>query len=339
MKVAKPRRTDMSKPATIGPFPAWLLLTSGGVAALASSPAIFSLIGWSDGSYLARFDPILSLCLASRPSVQPEQFWASWSLAPQIVLPLILLAALYGRGLLAQWSLHRGHLKPARISMFAGGMLLLAVALLSPLCRLAATLAWAHMIQHILIVAIIPPMLIMGQPLMTVQEGLQAWWCATPHPKATLTRSWLDRPALASVLYAAAIWLSHAPTIYEAALIDPTVHLLLLGFQLSAGLLFWRIMIRCVTSPAPGRDGRAGPALLMAFSTFMPTNLLGALLTFASVPWFSIYGLRPQIWGISALEDQQLAGVIMWVPMSAIFLAAGLTVMAQLLKEHEPRSG
>jgi cytochrome c oxidase assembly factor CtaG len=179
----------------------------------------------------------------------------------------------------------------------------------------------------------------MGQPLMTMRQGLGK---TRSRGAARLDTDpadrWLDRPALASGLYGAAIWLSHTPAVYEAALLDPTIHLLLLAFQLTAGLLFWRIIVRCVARPEGGRDGGQGAALLMAFSTFMHTGLLGALLTFASTPWYPIYGLRSQAWGLTPLEDQQLAGLIMWVPMNGIFLAAGLAVMAQLLKPQERRS-
>jgi putative membrane protein len=329
-------RPDMRKRTRAASLPSWLLRAAVAGGALALSPAIFGVVGWNDGRDLARFDPLLSLCLASRPGVQPEQLWASWSLAPQIILPLVLLAALYGRGVLAQRSLPGGQLNPARASMFAGGMLLLAAALVSPLCRLAATLASAHMVQHILIVAVIPPLLIMGRPLMTVRQGLRASSRAARPSGIGMGLSWLAQPTLAASLYAAAIWLSHMPAVYEAALRDPTIHLLLLIFQLSTGLLFWQIMV-CAATPGR-RDGRVGGALLMAVSTFMHTGLLGALLTFSSQPWYPIYDLRPQAWGFTPLEDQQLAGLIMWVPMSAIYLAAGLAVMAQLLRVEEPRA-
>jgi cytochrome c oxidase assembly factor CtaG len=310
-------------------FPAGILIAGVAGAAVVLSPAIFAVIGWSGGRDLARFDSLLSLCLASRPGVEPGHLWTSWSLAPQIVLPFLLVSLLYGRGVLAER--RQGVLNPAGIGMFAGGMLLLAVALVSPLCRLAATLASAHMVQHVLIVAVIPPMLVLGQPLLTMQRGLRG--------AIRLNISgWLDRPIPASAVYAAAIWLSHAPIVYQAALVDPTIHLLLLAFQLGAGLLFWRIIVRCVSCPEIRRD-QAGPSLLMAFSTFMHTGLLGALLTFASAPWYPIYGSGPQAWGLTPLEDQQLAGLIMWVPMSAVFLAAGLAVMAKLLKVEETSPG
>ena len=295
----------------------------GGVIALAIG---VSLTGWSGGRELARLDPLWSLCLAARPGVVPTDLWSSWSLAPQIVLPLLLAVLLYARGARA------GRPTPLRTACFAAGMLLLAAALVSPLCRLAASLASAHMIQHVLIVAAVPPLLIVSGALATRRQGLPA----TARRSAGSVAQWLGRPALASVLYAVAIWLSHTPAVYEAALLEPAIHLLLLAFQLGAGLLFWQVLLRPVATREARSNGRIGGALLMAFSTFMHTGLLGALLTFASAPWYSIYELRPQAWGLTALEDQQLAGVIMWVPMSALYLTAGLALMARLLEVRAP---
>jgi len=269
------------------------------------------LSGWGGGRELARLDPLWSLCLAARPGVAPAGLWSSWSLAPQIVLPLLLAAGLYARGARA------GRRTPIQAGCCVAGMLLLAAALVSPLCRLAASLASAHMIQHVLIVAAAPPLLVLSLAPASLRRAAQA--C---------------HPALAAGLYAAAIWLSHLPAIYQAALLEPAVHLLLLACQLAAGLLFWQVLLR----PAAGaeRGTRSGAALLMAFATFMHTSLLGALLTFASAPWYPLYELRPQAWGLTPLADQQLAGVIMWVPMSALYLAAGLALMARLLQFREP---
>jgi putative membrane protein len=277
------------------------------------------------GRDLARLDPLLSLCLAARPGVTPADVWSSWSLAPQIVLPLLLAALAYGRG----WRAGR----PTRwqAAAFAAGAALLVLALVSPLCRLAASLASAHMVQHVLIVAVVPPLLIMSRGLATVRQGLRA--VAPREPGG-----WLDHPGLASAVYALAIWLSHAPVIYEAALLEPALHLLLLASQLGAGLWFWQVLLGAVAATGDQR-ARSGGALLMAFSTFMHTSLLGALLSFAGAPWYPLYELRPQAWGVTPLADQQLAGVIMWVPMSAVYLAAGLAAMARLLEEPGPRHG
>jgi len=281
-----------------------------GLAAIALG---VSLTGGSGGRALAHLDPLWSLCLAARPGVVPADLWSSWSLAPLIVLPLLLAALLYVRGV------RTGRPTPLHTGCFVAGMLLLALALLSPLCRLAASLASAHMIQHVLIVAAVPPLLLLGTAPATLRPTGRA--C---------------HPGLAGGLYAAAIWLSHAPAIYQAALLEPAIHLLLLAFQLAAGLVFWQVLLRSAATSGAPRHAGIGGALLLAFATFMHTSLLGALLTFAATPWYPIYALRPLAWGLTPLADQQLAGVIMWVPMSALYLAAGLALMARLLDGRQP---
>jgi cytochrome c oxidase assembly factor CtaG len=303
------------RPRTASPGAAVVVV---GVVALG---AVVSLSGWSGGDAVARFDPLLSLCLAARPGVTPADFWSSWSFAPQIVLPLLLAVLVYVRGAVG------ARPSGAQLGGCVAGMLLLALAVISPLCRLAATLASAHMVQHVLVVAAVPPLLVIGGALATMRRGL---------PLTGAAPEWLERPALACALYAAAIWLSHVPAIYQAALLEPAAHLLLLAFQLGAGLLFWQVMLGAAATAGDGRNARIGGALLIAFATFMHTNLLGALLSFASAPWYPLYELRPVVaWGLSPLADQQLAGVIMWVPMSTLYLAAGLALMARLLGVRE----
>ena len=294
-------------------------------AGVALGAVAISLSAWSGGRDFARLDPLWSLCLAARPGVTPADFWSSWSFAPQIVLPLLLAAVFYARGAcVARPSL-------AQVTGAAVGLLLLAVAVVSPLCRLAASLASAHMVQHVLIVAVVPPLLIISGAVVAIRQGLP------PLARVPGVAPRLGHSAPAAALYAAAIWLSHVPAIYQAALLEPAVHLLLLAFQLGAGLLFWQVMLRAATLPGDDRNVRIGGALLIAFATFMHTNLLGALLTFAHAPWYPLYELRPTAWGLSPLADQQLAGVIMWVPMSTLYLAAGLALMARLLAEPGSR--
>lgn len=236
-------------------------------------------------------DTLATLCLASAPPVRPETFWSAWSLAPSVLLPL--LAAL----LLAR---HSGGRERA---LFLLGWLLLAVALVSPLCRLAAATASGHMLQHVILVALAPPLLVLGLP-------------------AGRWRRHLPGPLAASILYAAAVWLSHAPPIYEATLLGPALHLALLGLLAAAGLAFWSALLAAPT---------VGHAALMAFAAMTHTTLLGALLALSPEPWYPLFAGRTEAWGLTPLEDQQLAGLIMWVPMAGVYLAAGLTGLSKML--------
>ncbi len=239
-------------------------------------------------------DTLTTLCLASRPPVEPGTFWSAWSLAPQVTVPLAAT-------LLLHFVAHPVGARE-RVS-FLAGWLLLVLALVSPLCRLAATTASAHMVQHGILVALAPPLLVLGLP-------------------AGLWRRWLPGPLAASLLYAAAIWLSHAPRIYEAALLQPSLHLAPLALLLAAGLAFWSGL-----RAAPS----GGHTALMAFAAMGHTTLLGALLALSPDPWYPLFTDRVETWGITTLEDQQLAGMIMWVPMAGVYLVAALVGLSMML--------
>ena len=240
---------------------------------------------------------LTALCLAGAGSpTTPDALWASWSFAPATAGPLLAGLA----GLL--WLARRGQ---ASWLAFAGWAAL-ALALASPLCRMAATTASAHMAQHVILVAVAPPLLVLGLP-------------SPPR----LSRSPL-RPALVSAAYTLTIWAAHAPTVYQAALLDDGVHLALLAALLGASLLFWSALFD------PANRASAAPTAALAL---VQTGMLGALLTFAQSPWYPVFGPGPAIWGLTPLEDQQLAGLIMWAPMAVIYLAAGLWALAALLRQ------
>ena len=239
---------------------------------------------------------LTDLCLAGLPAIEPASVWSGWSLSPVFLMPLLLLLSA------GAWRLRQAG--PWQTTAFVSGWLLLAMALLSPLCRMAASLASAHMVQHVILVALAPPLLLLGlRPV--------GWF-----PPA------LRRPGIVSGLYAAAIWLSHLRPVYEAALTDPVIHVAVTVLLLAAALIFWHALIGTAES---------GGSLMLAFGALIQTGVLGALLTFAPVPWYPLFDTRALAWGLTPLEDQQLAGLIMWIPMGSLYLAAALIVLARLL--------
>src|SRR5205823_6696964 len=117
---------------------------------------------------------------------------------------------------------------------------------------------------------------------------------------------YLTVPSFAWSFHAAALWLWHLPILFQATITSETIHSLQhLSFFLSA-LLFWWALIH-------GRVGRLGygASVFYVFTTGLHSGVLGALLTFARVPWYPAYADSAKAWGLSALEDQQLAGLIM----------------------------
>jgi putative membrane protein len=135
----------------------------------------------------------------------------------------------------------------------------------------------------------------------------------------------LSRPLAAAVLHGLAVWLWHAPRPFNAALASYPLHALEHSAFFVTALLFWRAILN-----ASSRR-RAGPALGASFATLIHSSLLGALITLAPYPLYAWYFGRTEIWGLSALEDQQLAGLLMWVPMGIVYLGACLLLASRLV--------
>ena len=257
-------------------------------------------------------DSLLALCVASQPPVRPESMWTAWSLAPETALPLLALGFLYLGGLARL----RGHgVRPWQAACFALGWTVLAAALLSPLCRMAATFAAAHMVQHALLVVVAPPLLLAGAPAAVLAAAL-------PRAARALRRASVPgaaaTPVAGAALYGLAIWLWHLPVFYQAALDDPLVHLASYATLIGAGLLFWAPQL---SSARDGGTGHLACALASTVTAFH-TGLLGALLTFSGTAWYPVFAGRSDAWGLDLMADQQLAGLIMWVPMGFAYLAA-----------------
>jgi putative membrane protein len=289
---------------------------------------------------------LLLLALSAGPTsahgpvaVQPEALWVSWSFDPWVLIPLAVAHWLYGRGVLRLWAQAgqgRG-VSRANVLSFAAGEVALVVALVSPLDALGGTLLTAHMAQHALLVAVAPPLLLLGRP------GAAFAWALPGRRRKRLLAStawrWaarlgraLARPLPAAALHGLALWLWHAPALFEAALEYPWLHTLEHVTFFGTALLFWR----AVLDAGPLR--RMGPALGAALATLVHGGLLAALITMAPHPFYAWYGGRSLLWGLDALEDQQLGGLLMWVPMGMVYLGACLGLAWRLVEGEERRS-
>jgi putative membrane protein len=269
----------------------------------------------------------------------PSEVWSGWSVEPVVIASLGITAWLYVRGVHALWqSAGEGRgVTRWETAAFAAGWGTLLLALLSPLHRLGQVLFSAHMAQHELLMAVAAPLLVLGRPLLPFVWALpMSWrraagsWVAVP----PVRRAWwlVTLPPAAWTLHAAAIWLWHAPPLFQATLRSELIHSLQHLSFLGTGLLFWWTLLR-------GRQGRLGgpAAVLYLFTTSLHTTVLGALLTFSSRLWYPLYGSSTAAWGLTPLEDQQLAGLIMWVPANLAYLVATLVIVSGWLKEPAPR--
>ncbi|HZD73824.1 MAG TPA: cytochrome c oxidase assembly protein [Actinomycetota bacterium] len=280
--------------------------------------------------------PLTASTLAPLAAAPPE-LWRAWTFDPLIVCGLVVATLAYGRGLGVLWAHGTARALPVvRVVAFAGGMLALAVALLSPLGTLDDELFAIHMAQHMLLILVAAPLLVLGSPGLAVVAGL------SPRSRRRLTR-WrrspagraaarvIDQPLLVLLAHVAVVWTWHLPVPYQAALASPSLHALEHASFLGTAVLLWRTVV--------GRDRRRrlarGLAILYLFVTALQAGALGALLTFASRPLYPRQALGSSAWGLTPLADQQLAGIVMWVPGGVVYLAAAAALLLLWLAEME----
>lgn len=290
------------------------------------------------GAVLAALAPVPALAHESQ-AVAPTDLWHAWQPDPSVLIGALLAGWLYARGTATIWR-HAGGRRALpgwRVFCFWAGLAALVLALASPLDTLAGTLFSAHMGQHLLLVAVVPPLMLLGLPLLVVLDGLpRGWrrwlvdrWQAREWPGALWW--WLTQPLLAWVLNAAGVWVWHEPTLYQAAVRHEAIHICEhLTFLITSFLFWW-----CIIQPVGRRRLDPGLAVLSLFIMGMQGAVLGALLTFWPQPWYPIYVGRTILWSMSAMSDQRLAGLMMWIPAGAVYMLAGLILIGQWLGDDE----
>lgn len=256
-----------------------------------------------------------------------------WSLEPWVLALLALSAALYGTGLARLWrraGARRG-IGRWQAASFAAGWLALTAALVTPLDALGSRLFAAHMVQHELLMVVAAPLLVLGRPLAAWTWALapsqrRRVGAATRWPWVAAAWDALTRPLTAWTLHALALWAWHVPVLFEAALHHEVVHILQHTTFLGTALLFWWAVLG-----GDPRSPRGGFAVAYLITTLMHTGALGALLTFAPTAWYPAYEQAGGAFGLTPVEDQQLGGLIMWVPGGIAYLIAGLALVGRLL--------
>jgi len=270
-----------------------------------------------------------ALCAHTGEPLEPHDFWKAWAFDPGAAVPLLITAVLYARG--ARRS--RGVTAGQAVSFWAG-WLVLAIALGSPLHPLGEALFSAHMAQHELLMLGAAPLLALSRPLVPMLWGLPLSWrraAGQSTKTAAVQTGWhaITSPFTAWWIHAAALWVWHAPALFQATLSSEPIHAAQHVSFFGSALLFWWSLFY-----ARGRHGY-GLGVLYIFSTAVHTSILGALLTFAPRVWYPAYGTRAAAWGLTALEDQQIGGLIMWVPAGVVYLVAGLALFAAWLQASD----
>jgi putative membrane protein len=253
-----------------------------------------------------------------------------------MLIGLAVTTGLYGLGLARLWQRAGvgSGVRPWRVASFLGAILAVLIALSSPLDNLAARMFAAHMVQHLLLILVVAPLLVLALVPVVLLWALPlparrslAPRGRLPHRARAPLRS-LTSPVAVFLIYTLALWTWHLPGPYQGALASPATHALEHLTFLAAASLFWWTLLQ----PQGRRRLPLALTALYLFAASLQGSALGVLITFSPVPWYPAYAAGPRVWGFSPLQDQQLAGLLMWMPVGSIFalLSAVLLLLCLL---------
>ncbi|PYT01621.1 MAG: hypothetical protein DMF63_01885 [Acidobacteria bacterium] len=274
---------------------------------------------------------------------EPHDFgelWHAWSFDPLVVVILASSALVYVNGLKNLWKAGgRGHgISEWEATAFAFGWFSIFIALVSPVHAWGEVLFSAHMLQHEILMLLSAPLFVIGRPFVA------AMWCApnswrrpigSTISEGHLKFLWrrITSPFVAWLVHALALWIWHIPFLFQATLKSDVVHTLQHASFFGSALLFWWAIIY-------GSRGVAsyGAGILYLFTTSIHSGLLGVLLTLTSRVWYPAYSETTASWGLTPIEDQQLGGLIMWVPAGIVYIVAALIMFSGWLRESGNRA-
>ncbi|KLI98736.1 cytochrome c oxidase assembly protein [Luteimonas sp. FCS-9] len=274
---------------------------------------------------------------AALPEGPPPTLATAWTLSPWALAPLLALVALYAGGLARLWrgaGVGRG-VSRGEAGAFASGVLALGLAMVWPLDAFGAYALSAHVAQHMTLLALAPPLLLAGRPFAVAASALPRRWSRRLHRGLHRPLSALaDALAPAALVHVATMWLWHLPGATSAALADATLHRAMHASFLLAGMWFWAAVWRRLRAPDAGAVG----GLVALAAAMMQMGFLGALLTFAPRLLYPVYTDRALLVGLDPLRDQQLAGLLMWVPSCVPYIVVGLWLVVALLRRMRRRA-
>ena len=278
----------------------------------------------------------------------------SWDLRPEVIAVLALAGIIYSRGWLRIRELRSARVEGTksslqhplatgwRLASYLGGLIILGVALMSPIDVLGGQLFTMHMIQHLLVVMIAPPLLLLANPLPFFMWGLPSR--GRRQVGQLLNRRSAVRRGLHALAAPGLVWMAfvavflgwHDPKAYNAALRSDLIHdVEHLTFFASAVLYWWLVVGAGPRLRSLSRALRIG--LLLAV---VPVNMAaGVAIAFASQPIYTYYTTVPRLWGMTVMLDQMVGGVIMWIPGSMMYILAALILISRLIQaeaEKEP---
>lgn len=251
----------------------------------------------------------------------PATLLLRWNLDP--ILVAVLAAVVLAYALLVEWGpLRRAVVAPWRRACFYVGWGLGAAALISPLCALSVSLFSARVGQHMILEMIVAPLIALGRPWVFVA----AW--RGPLDARRSMRQPAHGALMAAGAFAVALWYWHAPGPYTATFESDVVYWLMHVTAFGTALWLWAALLDAA------RD-RLGEFLAAVLVTTLQMGFLGAVITFAARPLYAVHWLTTEAWGLTPLQDQQLGGIIMWIPAGAVLLVAILAAMAVAMRRSD----
>ncbi len=265
-----------------------------------------------------------------------------WDFSPTVLSACVLAVLLYTRGLavLGRQGVRRGFWRPFSFYL---GVALAYAALQTYVDFLAQHMFWIHRLQHLVLHHVSPVLLVLGAPLPALTAGapealkrslrrIPAW---VVRPFGVLLRV-LQQPIVASVLFVGLIYFWLTPSIHFTAMIDTRRYLLMNWSMLVDGLLFWWLML--APRAEQGHAAVSYPYRLVILPLIaVPQVVLGAYIALHSTPLYSIYAVCGRAWSLSPMLDQQVGGLLTWIPAAMMSLIGILVVLGHIL--HENRAG
>lgn len=266
----------------------------------------------------------------------------SWAWRPEIMLTLGLAAVVH---LVGRWRLKQRVgassriVSPWRTTSYLAGLAVVWVALMSPIDVLSGQYFFMHMVQHLLLVMVAAPLLLLANPMPIMLWGLPSGlrleigrWLRPGAPFRRILRA-VTTPGLAWLYLMASVIGWHMPSAYNAALESDLVHdLEHLSFFVPAVLFWWHVIGAApYIHPRLSRGARIGYVV----AAVPPTALTGIVISFSGEPIYTYYESVPRLGTMTVLEDQMLAGTLMWIPGSMMYIVAALILVAQIAGEEE----
>jgi putative membrane protein len=273
--------------------------------------------------------------LLAEALVTPSNVWTAWAFDVPVVTVLLVVSAIYVRGAVRlrarRGSAALGH----RVAAFAAAMVAVVVALVSPLDGMAGILLSAHMVQHLLLIVVAPPLFVLSRPGVTAAAGgvprqVRHALHAPVLRTARRVRTAVRQPVAAWCVSTILLWGWHLPAAFDAALRSDALHALEHLTFLLGSMLVWSVALERTERGA----GRGGRALFLAAAALQGA-VLGAILLFARVPLYEVPAGGPAAWGLTPLQDQQLAGTLMWIPPSIVYLFGAAATLSAWFRDMD----